>query len=150
MKKLLLIILCLFSQDIFASAAFPTGNDIYEVCTHLQDDPTSLQSTNDLINASLMRGVNMGMCAAAIGTAFSAVTDMGYTWSVNEKFSKCMRKYYGFDKFTTHQLLDLIINYLTEHPEYRSMSITTVMVSMLHDEFPSSACETTYSPSDKK
>lgn len=142
MKKFLLIILCLFSQNIFASAVFPTGNEIYEVCTHLQDDPATLQSKNDLINASLVRGVNMGMCAAAVGTAFSAITDVGYPWAVNEKFSKCMSRYYGFDKFTGHQLLDMVIKYLKENPEYRNSSISVVMVLMLHDKFPSSVCET--------
>lgn len=135
-----IIATCLYSVNAFSSFVFVTGNDIYDTCSHLTDKSASFKTTQDMIERSMNKGRDIGMCYAAVGTAFSAVTEVGYLWAVDEEFVRCMEKYYGFDKISGQQLLDMTIQYLKNNPKYRNLTITTVMMAMLHDEFPASVC----------
>jgi hypothetical protein len=138
MKNLIFILLMLVS---FPSYALVRGNDIYPICEHIQDKP----SPNDLkgktiIEASMSRGFNIGFCMGIIGTSFQAIRGIGYVWSVDSKFAKCMEDYYGFEDIDGKQILDMTMKYLKNHPEYRNLEMNVIMAVMLHDYYPESVC----------
>lgn len=146
MYKKLFAILCVLLITLAAvnntAFALVRGNDIYPVCEHIQDkvNPKDFKTTHDIMYNSTNRGFLIGFCMGVVGTSFQAIRGLGYVWSVSDKFSKCMEEYYGFDDIDGKQILDMMMKYLKEHPEYRNLEINAIMAAMLHDYYPSSVC----------
>ncbi len=140
MKNLILLVLILsISNPAFALLR---GNAIYPVCEHIHDraNPENYKTQDDIIHGSMDRGFLIGFCTGVVGTSFQAIRGIGYTWSVDGKFTRCMEDYYGFENIGVDQILDMTMKFLKEHPEYRNAEINTIMALMLHHYYPSSVC----------
>lgn len=140
MKKIFASILIIFWTNAYASPGFPTGEEIISTCSNLSDVPSQFENTSEAIDFATKQGLSFGTCYTAMGTSFSAITDIGYRWSANDEFARCMENYYGFDKFNSPQILAMVLKFLKENPKYRSFSINTIMATMLKKEFPQNVC----------
>jgi len=143
MRFFLLFIVTIVIVALF-SKAYPLvrGNDIYPACTRLQDepDPNDFKNKKSIMEVSMKQGVLIGYCLGVVGTSFQAIRGIGYTWSVDSNFSRCMEDYYGFADIDANQILDMTIKYLKNHPEHRNIEINAIMALMLHEHYPASVC----------
>lgn len=139
MKKFILLLMLLINMPTYALVR---GNDIYPKCEHLLDklNASDFENKRNAIEASMNHGFLIGYCMAVVGTSFQAIRGIGYTWSVNSKFSSCMENYYGFSEIDGSQILDMMMKYLKNHPEHRNLEVNLIMVIMLHDYYPESVC----------
>jgi len=139
MKKLILLLVFFINVPAYALLR---GNDIYPKCEHMVDEPnpSDFKNKKNIVDISMHRGFLIGYCLGVVGTSFQAIRGIGYTWSVDSNFSRCMENYYGFADIDGNQILDMMMKYLKEHPELRNIEVNTVMASMLHDYYPESVC----------
>lgn len=138
MKKLVLLVALLINIQ---AHALVRGNDIYPVCEHMRDkiNPNDLKNKS-IMEVSMNRGFLIGYCMGIVGTSFQAIRVVGYVWSVDGNFARCMEDYYGFADIDGNQILDMTMKYLKKHPEHRNLEINIIMASMLHDYYPESVC----------
>lgn len=138
MKKLILLLVLFINIPAYALVR---GNDIYPICEHIRDkaSPNDFKNKN-VMEVSMKRGFLIGYCMGIVGTSFQAIRGIGYTWSVDSNFARCMEDYYGFADIDGNQVLDMTMKYLKNHPELRNVEINIIMASMLRNYYPASVC----------
>jgi hypothetical protein len=111
--SLLIFALALLPQTIASQnhnpLAFDTGNDIYSACT--SNDTTSIVACRAFIF-----GVTVGYCVT---------TD-------SERYVKIP------NNVTRQQVEDVVMNFLTQHPEKRQKTSVSLITGALHEAWPAS------------
>ncbi|OGT38883.1 MAG: hypothetical protein A3F12_02795 [Gammaproteobacteria bacterium RIFCSPHIGHO2_12_FULL_38_14] len=138
-KKIILLLALLIHIPAYALVR---GNDVYPICEHIRDkaSPNDFKNKKDVVEVSMNRGFLLGYCMGIVFTSFQAIRGIGYTWSVDDNFARCMENYYGLDNINGTQILDMTMKYLKSHPEFRNIEINIIMASMLHNYYPESVC----------
>jgi hypothetical protein len=124
------------------------GNNIYPACDHILDESRKkeLKTMEDILKYSL----KATFCVTATGVSFQAIRGVGYIWSVDDKFARCMEDYYGFADINGEQILDMTMKYLKNHPELRNIEINVIMASMLQEQYPPTVCGASIKNMNKK